>query len=492
VTITEQPTFFGRFAYWLTPSVRGWAAGAMVAGLLAFLLIVRVSPASAEGFLVRAQQAERASLRLDASRRMMVRRIAAGGSVSSGIWDPGYLTNEVVASLREVLAANGRSAPLSAAAFARWRESLEERQDEVSEPFRLAGGGMGLRLTTTTPRRAADSQIVSGMLVVRDPDWRAIQETLRVQRGTGVEVYEISEAPVAPPAELSRVEAAPVASVRIARVEETLPAAPVVQLPLPPPGMSPAAGIAIHYALHQIGACLGEQLDVSAENGVWVVSGVVDLPDRLRQIEDALAALPQVSPRVRLAADLAVLPAGSHQPTAVAAESLRSAPAWMDDRLMRHFRATADEKQARTKAREFSDQVIGHAERTWAHAWALRRLAELPPVSSPLVARMVRDHLDQIVASGGNLQAEAGTLFGDGKQLPTVPADHWREQAMQLFRLINDAYGASMSLFARPAGDAPDMLRQEVILRDALSQFSSRIAAIRDALAQEPSLDPKE
>ncbi len=462
-----EPGVLGRLVQLALPSPRKWMAAMAVAGVLVVLLFFRVSPASAEEVLRQAQRAERFARTDYTARRLVVRRMRAGAPAAAGVWGE---RNEPAAALQEVLARNPAwsGEPLSAVAFARWRESLVRKRDELTQE------AASVRVQTSVEGVVEPGTIASASLVLRETDWKPIGETLRVRRGDGWETYEIAEAPLAPREVLRSEAGSTMAPARVMTTPRLDEAAPVLPLPA---RVERASEVSIHEALHRVRACLGEQIEVVSEGDRWVVRGVVDLAARLGEVRAALEGLPGVEPQVKLATELmaetaARVPVAREGPLLHTA--LRTAPAWMDERLYERFHATAPEAQARTMAREHADRVIRQAETLWSHAWALRHLAELKD-DSPALAAMVREHAAEIVQGRAALTA---LLDGGGVMPSASEAGPWRARVEALFFSINTAHAAVMSLYARPAGDPAEMRRLEGALRQALADSDGRAAAL--------------
>src|ERR1017187_2892111 len=81
---------------------------------------------------------------------------------------------------------------LSAASFNGWRDALTRRQDNVAST-KLPDGSEARTLKTVALEAARPDAILEASLVVRTRDWRPVQESLRVQNGSDVPVYELTE-----------------------------------------------------------------------------------------------------------------------------------------------------------------------------------------------------------------------------------------------------------------------------------------------------------
>jgi hypothetical protein len=159
-----------------------------------------------------------------------------------------------------------------------------------------------------------------------------------------------------------------------------------------------AAELQVFAALRQVGADLGDPLEIDRRSGQVAVSGVGIAPARQRQIHAMLDGLPNVSlrfsePEAAPAAAVGMAPAPA--PTAPAG------PGLLQQRL-----------GGRAQFESLKSQLLDHSDAAMARAYALRRLAqEFPPETEREMTAADRALLDQL--AGQHLSAlatEAGAI----------------------------------------------------------------------------------
>ena len=222
-----------------------------------------------------------------------------------------------------------------------------------------------------------DLRPVEGRLEFRDRNWIEFTEIMEPPAGGGTNTAGHVEDPVRP-------------------VVPSRPAAVV-------PGASASISdqLEVLSALHQIGADLGDPVEVTLSDGKVVVGGVGVPPQVQRRIHEDLDSKPNVSvqfsepqalsaDRVAGTQDAASSPAGAAQTR-------------LEDQL-----------GGRAEFQRFSATVLKSNETVMSRAYALRNLAEKFPVEieSGLSANdrrmlrdMLRDHLSQLSKQVGDVQS---------------------------------------------------------------------------------------
>src|SRR5262245_18878695 len=267
-------------------------------------------------------------------------------SVESATERPMRETDEaaLATELMEVLRANRMNPqqPLSAASFQTWRQSLAAKYEEVSRLQTEAGETLVLRVSAVA--EIAVGQITEASLVVRGHDWRPQAQSLKVRGENEIREYELSETAyeVIPLAALTvfAESAPPPAATRIPGH-----AAPLAVKPLPTSAELQNAEVAALYALHQLKADLGEQIEIAREsNEQIVIRGQVETPERKRELIAALKGIPFVAARIQTfdEATTRAAPAQASAPIAPLPEAnSNSAPAarvnLFERRLVRYF-----------------------------------------------------------------------------------------------------------------------------------------------------------
>jgi hypothetical protein len=361
--------------------------------------------------------------------------------------------------------------PLSARAFAGWRDSLKEKTDSVTP------APEAYQIRTTTPEgplaaasltlRAADLEPVEARLEFRDQEWVELSEASGEPAGDG------GGAAIAPHA--AEPPAAPGA-----------PSLPPSALPGVTGGTVPASAvIQVLAALHEIGADLGEQVEVNPVDGRLAVTGMGIPLARQRQIQGALEKFPNVT--VQFSEPTAQAP-GTPAPD-TATPPAESPSAAITTRVERQL-------GGRPQFERFSSQMLDWDDQATAQAYALRRLAERFPASdearlsapdrralrqlasqnattlADLAGKMVRT-LDPVLAALGAPAAGPPSNTPDGWQ----PAS---EDLLQTARRVERRL--SVMLGAAPADGTPFSAAD---LRADLKRLSDDAANCRRLLGQE-------
>jgi hypothetical protein len=142
-----------------------------------------------------------------------------------------------------------------------------------------------------------------------------------------------------------------------------------VSVPLPAPALTVGDELRVLDALHQIGADLGDPVEVSRNASEIVVSAVGIAPERQQEIQQALNSLPGVVIRFTESAPAAGVPQ-QPVPANPAPSDIPQVQARIAERL--GGRANFDQLAA---------QVLDLSEPLMARAYALRRLAERFPAT---------------------------------------------------------------------------------------------------------------
>lgn len=434
----------------------------------------------------------------------------------TGGWGPQHdpaLSSPVLSELRQILQANHMDAlrPLSPASYQSWRQSIQPKSQQVIET-RLPDGAKALALTTTAAGPFAVNAAVKAELVIRTEDWHPVEQRLWVQKEGGLVDFELTEVAynvlafnALPP--LLLADLAPPAS-----------PIPLPRLATPPRALSPAfseadvvaAEVEVLFALHRLGACLGQPIEVVRDDGRQIkVQGLAETVEQREEIVEALRGIPFVKIGIRtpeddrmeaaastsgVQEDAEVPDASSPEPAAPLRARISNLP--IQDLLERYFAeepgSTSPQYEndpATVKARiaELSRKVIADSESAWDEGWALRRLAEWDRTLGPkqlryssqaLVELMVRDHMNALRAKLEGTRnlvepilsrflAEKSAL-AEGKQLePPETQDgestDWTEGSFRLFVTVEEAAHLTLALFADTnvqVGSREDAMRQ--------------------------------
>jgi len=240
--------------------------------------------------------------------------------------------------------------PLSASAFAAWRDQLSRKQDEV------VAGTNSYDIKTTT----ADSELVSATLTLRTTDLEPLQGRFEFRNREWVEMTELVDQQTNP---ASKVAGATGGTPR----QPGVPPGP--SLSTPPAAAEPSSfseELQVAAALHQIGADLGEPIEINREGGQIVVSGSGIPSHRQQQIHGQLDRLPHVVVRFADPVFPASAPPVQTEPaTRDAAGSEKTNTARIEQRL-----------GGRPQFERVSGQILEWTDSAMTRAYALRRLAQ--------------------------------------------------------------------------------------------------------------------
>ena len=306
--------------------------------------------------------------------------------------------------------------PLSARTFAGWRDTLPSKQDQVTS---TAGS---YRIQTAT----AEGDLASASLLLREMDLRPMEARLEFRDREWVEFSEITEASAsdgAPPA-ITSVEPPS------RRVEPSRPAATSSGT------ASISEELQVLAALHEIGADLGDPVEVAVVDGKVRVSGIGIAARRQADIQKQLTGMPNVvvefsepAPGPAVAAD-----AGTAAPAA------GTEGADIQARLEQQLGGHAD-------VARFSAYLLERNEALMARAYALRALAQRFPASAEnaLVEpdrRVLRDLAREHVAALGwelsnirrLLEPVLKAMGGSPARVDAAGSADWQSSAEELLR----------------------------------------------------------
>lgn len=314
--------------------------------------------------------------------------------------------------------------PLSARSYAEWRNSLSEKHDEVSTT------GDSYRIRTSTDA----GELASASLTLRATDLRPVESRLEFRGANGatpdwIELTDITDA--------SPDNGAPVETNVEAPPRRVVPSTPAVSAPGPAASISEE--LQVLSALHQIGADLGDPIEIIRSGGRVLVTGIGIPPERQQQIRTALGAVPDASVTFEDAVPAPAPPEPANAAPAAAAGS--PAPGGLQDRL---------EKQLGSHAgfERLSSQLLDWNEAAMARAYALRALSQrfpaeseaaLDPAERRALRAMAREHAaafaQQSAAIGRTLAPVLTALGGSaGSAAPAPAASTWQAASEQLFR----------------------------------------------------------
>jgi hypothetical protein len=362
-------SFSARLARWLvpTPAIRWALSGAAVVAMAAGLYYQfhETPSVQAAGLLKRAVVAAQAHPAR--ARRIQVRTRSARFLMSDNRMAP------VVAKMFDA-AHYSSDDPLSARSFGEWRESLPAKQDEVRTVADPVEPGKACYEIKTI---AAAGELATASLMLRTTDLQPVEGRFEFRNQEWVELTDFTEA--------SATEGGTPATTRLeAPMRRTEPSRSAAV----PSGGSASISeeLRVLAALHDLGADLGDPVEVNLADGRVLVSGIGISAERQRQIREKLGSIPGVTVQFGAAEVGQDVPPGN-PPRAVA-----EAP--KDTRLQARL-----EKQlgGRVELEHFSGQMLDWTEAAMSRAYALRALAQkFPAASEAAIAPADRQVLDDL------------------------------------------------------------------------------------------------
>jgi hypothetical protein len=250
--------------------------------------------------------------------------------------------------------------------------------------------------------------------------------------------------------------------------------------------------VAIAGALHQVDACLGEEVYLfPMSDSSLLVQGLVDSSARRDAIRQALKSA-DVPLRIEVyiprelkngselynSPDSSALNSSGDSNSSTTLADLSGASMPLHETLYAHFyKPGASAEDVNKQVALFSNEIVTLARQTFLHAWALRRLdhefspertAGLSASSLEKIERMRRDH-DRWISTVTHRQSEmlspiAGTEVSSDLEQAIVG----RENSDTLLRLAQEQNDLVRSLFTtsqRPSEPAVSLTRLMVLLR---------------------------
>ena len=452
------------------PSVR-WALAA--AAMLTFAIVwqFRETPSVQAASLLHKAEIAAAKRPASAVRRVLFRTRSA--QFTRVVGRTTSLPQEPKAPALEALFQSAHwnwNDPLSAQAFADWRNSLNGHE---TDSVNTTAGAYQIRTRTT------EGELAAASITLRSADFEPVEARLEFRNQEWVELSEAAEPlPEEPGVVVPRATPAPAPA-----------AAPAPTLPTPPrapPALTVGGTLQVLGALHDIGADLGEQVEVNPVDGRLVVSGLGIPAARQKQIQAALEKFPNVT--VHFAEPSNAPPVSAPAPDAGSAPG-ENAPSGVAGRVERQL-------GGRPQFERFSSQMLDWNDQAMAQAYALRRLAERFPASteasfSPAdrraLRRIARDNataLDGVTAKMvRTLDPVLAALGGQAAPSNAPAALAWQTAAEDLLATAQRVERRlSVTLGAASSADAPF---SPADLRADLKRLQDDLGECRRLLAQE-------
>jgi len=367
--------------------------------------------------------------------------------------------------------------PLSARAFQAWRDAQAGEQDEVStvsDPQTPTGNCYRIRTVTpagdvaaaTLMLRTSDLVPVEGMLEFRDNEWIEFSEfTESPDRGTvDASNVEVPERPAVPPSRLAAVPPRPTVSV----TEE----------------------LQVLSALHQIGADLGDPIQITRSSDRITVSGTGVSAQQRQRIQRTLESMPNVA--VQFSEPVAAaIPEGS-----ASAEPATSGTARVPAPNSKIQNGLEEQLGGRAEFERFSSQILDVDEGVMDHASALHNLAQRFPAASErelsvenrrVLRGIAREHINSLYSTVNSLQRAISpvltSLGGAAARRAATSETDWQTSAEQLF-LASHRMQVLLSVLlgvapGRNSGDLPSQVL------NAVSELRADLDRCQQLLAQE-------
>jgi hypothetical protein len=235
-------------------------------------------------------------------------------------------------------------------------------------------------------------------------------------------------------------------------------------------------------ALHQLGADLGDPVEVAREGGRVIVRGAGLSPVLERQIREAFLSMPGVELRFPEpgATPSTLPPTDTPQPGPVAAPTA-PAPSAPQNRLEQQLGGHA-------QFEIFSSQLLDHQEAAMARVYALRRLAiqfpaveesQLSPGEQRVLHDLAHEHAQALSRELGAIQRRASPVLGSmgTSTSPTslAAAPTWQAAAENLLgagRQVDSLIAALIGASAPEPGAQPGSTSQALLIALAQLQLS--------------------
>jgi hypothetical protein len=413
-------SFSMRLTSWLmpTPAIRWALSGAAIIALAAGLYYQFHETPSVQAASLLKRAVVAAQAHTAPHRRIQVRTRTAKYILNQGPAIPAVAAMFVAAHYNF-------NDPLSARAFGDWRASLSGKQDEVrtvADP--LEPGKACYEIKTI----AAAGELATASLMLRTTDLAPVEGRFEFRNQEWVELTDFTE--------VSATEGGTPATTRLeAPMRRTEPSRSAAV----PSGSSASVSeeLRVLAALHEIGADLGDPVEVKLADGRVLVSGVGIPAPRQREIQDKLESIPGVTVQFGAAEVGQDLLAGS--PPQAVAEAPKST------RLQSRV-----EKQlgGRVEVERFGGQMLDWTEAAMSRAYALRALAQrfpagdesgLAPADRRVLEDLARNHLANFAARVDGLHrtlapvlVSLGGVTAQGR--PANSHTSWQPAAEDAFR----------------------------------------------------------
>ena len=359
--------------------------------------------------------------------------------------------------------------PLSARAYQAWRNQLPAKRDQVTRQQ----DGYGIRTDSDS------GELKEATLTLRSQDLQPTEGRFEFRNQEWVEITDLSDE-TEPPANPISASGLP--------VPDTSAAAPTLA---PETGVAPAPALPatagdelrVWTALHQVGADLGDPVEVSRSGGEILVTGVGLAPERRQEIQDALRSQSGVVVRFSDSA-----PPG--------AQPERAAPEIAPNPDVRQLQARiAEQIGGRANFEQLASQVLDMSEPVMSRVYALRRLEERFPVAveaqlSPADLRALRqlqqEHIASLAQQIAELQSALRPALASVSGPPAPAPDSrlssaaWQPATEELFLSARRVEKSLAVVFGAATAEPGAQLPSELLSN--LAQFRAKVEAYRHLL----------
>jgi hypothetical protein len=344
--------------------------------------------------------------------------------------------------------------PLSAKSHQAWRDGLADKRDEVVED------GGAYRIRTTAP----SGELVAATLTIRSQDLQPVQERLEFRNQEWIEITELAG------------NTAPALGAIAASAVKAAPAVSPVQTPAPVESASATISdeLRVVAALHQVGADLGDPIEVSRSGGRILVAGLGITPQRQQEIQAALRSQSHVILRLSDSLPTRVEPDRDPAPDTAVSAGI--------ERLQARI---AGQLGGRVYFAQLAAQVLDLSEPMMSRAHALRRLAEqfspqieteLAPLDWQLLRSLQREHSQALRLQAAEIEKLLKPSLGSTSAPPDVTlSSAWRPATEELFQSARRIDRLLAVVFGAATGEEPGEQLPSQLL-SGLAQLRTRLA----------------
>jgi len=360
------------------------------------------------------------------------------------------------------------SDPLNALQFARWRNALSHKTDSINH--------VGDNLELTTENRGA-GEILRARFVVREHDYWPIAERLETRQGDLITIAEVTptEFPSAYP---------------VSRIPERMlvnPSNESAALPKPTRAELAQSELMARVALHQIGADMGEELQVQPDSRAILIVGRTESRSREKQIKQVLDTVPLVHTDLRPLGTPSV-PRMTHLQTSGAISP--NAPTIPLEQQLATAIPSFDERV------EFVNAILTSAESATEHAWALQHLAKryderqirlLSPSSKQMLNLLVQSHEEALRRELDHIDSEISRILGNSHTAISQrdTSESWQQSANITLLSVRSLHETILTSMSGANGNETIPSTEEAAqeLRRRLIDSKSAVAALQQSIS---------